>query len=71
MIDNFGGFREKTRMKYDDIILKYVREGTGYGMYLAVTAAGYGMAEIPEELQIIYGLQSVWNKAIDSDIWKF
>ena len=47
MIDNFGGFREKTRMKYDDIILKYVREGTGYGMYLAVTAAGYGMAEIP------------------------
>ena len=34
-------------MKYDDIILKYVREGTGYGMYLAVTAAGYGMAEIP------------------------
>ena len=47
VIDNFGGFREKTRMKYDDIILKYVREGTGYGMYLAVTAAGYGMAEIP------------------------
>ena len=24
-----------------------------------------------DELQIIYGLQSVWNKAIDSDIWKF
>ena len=24
-----------------------------------------------EELQIIYGLQSAWNKVIDSDIWKF
>lgn len=47
VIDNLGSLREKTGMKYDDVLARYVREGVGYGMYLAVTAAGYGMAEIP------------------------
>ena len=50
VIDNFSSFREKTGMKYDDIILKYVREGTGYGMFLVLTAAGYGISEIPNRI---------------------
>ena len=47
VIDNLGSMREKTGMKYDDVLARYVREGVGYGMYLAVTAAGYGISEIP------------------------
>ena len=47
VIDNFGGFREKSGCRYDETVLRMVREGTGYGIYLAVTAAGYGISEIP------------------------
>lgn len=47
VIDNLGGLRERTGGKYDDVLTKYVREGVGYGMYLAVSAAGYGISEIP------------------------
>lgn len=47
VIDNFAGFREKSGGRYDDAVLRLVREGTGYGIYLAVTSAGYGISEIP------------------------
>ena len=50
IIDNFAAFREKTRNVYDDVILRLVREGVGYGIFLVVTAAGFGMAEIPSRI---------------------
>lgn len=50
VVDNFAAFREKTKNKYDDVILRLAREGVGYGMFLVVTAAGFGMAEIPSRI---------------------
>ena len=50
VVDNFSAFREKTKNKYDDVILRLAREGVGYGMFLVITAAGFGMAEIPSRI---------------------
>ena len=49
-VDNYAAFREKTKNKYDEVMLRLAREGVGYGMFLAVTAAGFGMAEIPSRM---------------------
>lgn len=46
VIDNYGGLREKTESRYDDALLRLAKEGPGYGMYLAISAAGYGVSEI-------------------------
>lgn len=50
VIDNVSNFREKSHNKYDDIIFRLAREGVGYGMYLAVSAAGFGSGEIPSRI---------------------
>lgn len=50
VIDNLGAFREKTKYIYDDLLLRLAREGVGYGMFLVVSAAGFGMSEIPSRL---------------------
>lgn len=50
VIDNMASFREKTKYVYDDIILRLAREGVGYGIYMIVSAAGFGMAEIPSRI---------------------
>lgn len=50
VIDNFAAFREKSKNIYDDVILRLVREGVGYGIFLAVTAAGFGVSEIPSRI---------------------
>lgn len=50
VIDNFSNFREKSHCKYDDIIFRLSREGVGYGIYLAVSAAGFGSGEIPARI---------------------
>ncbi|MEZ3487901.1 MAG: type VII secretion protein EssC [Lachnospiraceae bacterium] len=50
VIDNVGSLREKSKFIYDDILLRLAREGVGYGMFLAVSAAGFGMSEIPSRL---------------------
>lgn len=50
VVDNFAAFREKTKNAYDDVLLRLVREGVGYGIFLVVTAAGFGMAEIPSRI---------------------
>lgn len=49
-LDNYSSFREKTKNKYDDVIMRLAREGVGYGIYLVITAAGFSMAEIPSRL---------------------
>ncbi len=47
VIDNLGGFRSKTEGKYDDFLIRISKEGTGYGIFLVLSAAGFGSAEIP------------------------
>lgn len=49
-IDNFGAFREKTENKYDDKVLRLAKEGVGYGIYLAVSAAGFATTEISSKI---------------------
>lgn len=47
VIDNYASFREKTGDRYDAQITRLVREGVGYGIYLVISAAGFGMSDIP------------------------
>lgn len=49
-IDNYANFREKTGSKYDDIILKLAKEGTGYGIHLLFTAGGYSSSDLPSKV---------------------
>ena len=50
VIDNFAGFRDKTDNAYEDSVIRLSREGAGYGVYLAITSAGFGLAEIPNRI---------------------
>lgn len=50
VIDNYTGFRTKTGDKYDEILLRLSREGVGYGIFLAVSAAGFGINDIPSRI---------------------
>ena len=50
VIDNLAGFREKTGEAYDQELIRLAREGAAYGVYLFVTAAGFGISEIPSRL---------------------
>lgn len=47
VIDNYPLFREKTEDKFDSVVSRVVREGAGYGIYLVLSATGFGMSEIP------------------------
>lgn len=49
-IDNYANFRDKSAGKYDEAILRLVREGVGYGIYLLVSSAGFGVSEIPSRI---------------------
>ena len=49
-IDNLGSFREKTENRYDDRLLRILKEGVGYGIYLAISAAGFSTAEISSKM---------------------
>lgn len=48
VIDNYSNFREKTANRFDDNLLRLSREGVGYGIFLAVSSAGFGSGEIPQ-----------------------
>lgn len=50
IIDNYTGFRTKTNDKYDDVLLRLTREGVGYGIFLVVSAAGFGINDIPSRV---------------------
>lgn len=47
IIDNFGAFNEKTEEKYLQDIITLSKEGVGHGIYLLLTANGFGSADIP------------------------
>lgn len=50
VIDNIGNFREKTGGRFDDMLLRLSREGLSYGIFLVVTAAGFGASELPSRI---------------------
>lgn len=50
VIDNVASFRAKTNSFYDDLILNILKEGTNYGIFFVVTAAGFAMNEIPSRM---------------------
>lgn len=50
VIDNYAGFKEKTDEHYDDMIKQLAKEGLSYGIFLMVTAGGFGTSEIPSRL---------------------
>lgn len=54
-IDNYAGFAEKTEGKFDQFILRLSREGVGFGIYLMISAAGFGMNEIPNRMADNFG----------------
>lgn len=50
VIDNYANFKEKTENKYEDILIRISREGAGYGIYLIMSSAGFGMSEIQNRI---------------------
>lgn len=50
VIDNMAAFRNKTNMKYDDLLMTLLKEGSGYGIFFIVTAASFGSSEIPNRM---------------------
>lgn len=50
VIDNFAGFKEKTENAYEDILIHLAREGVSYGIFLVISSAGFGMAEIQNRI---------------------
>ncbi len=50
VIDNYAGFRTKTNDKFDDVLLRLSREGVGYGIFLVISAAGFGINDIPSRI---------------------
>lgn len=49
-IDNMAAFRNKTNGLYEDLMMTLLKEGAGYGIFFIVTAAGFGLSEIPTRM---------------------
>lgn len=47
VIDNFSAFKEKTEDIYEKLIIQLSKEGVGHGIFLLISAGGFGMNEIP------------------------
>lgn len=50
VLDNFANFRGQTDCRYDDLFIQMTKEGVGYGIYIVLTAAGFGTLEIPSRI---------------------
>lgn len=50
VIDNYSNFRNKTNNIYEDVILQLSKDGVGYGIFLVMTAGGFGALEIPTRI---------------------
>ena len=50
VIDNFAGFKDKTENAYEYTLIRVAREGVGYGVFLVLSSAGFGMAEIQNRI---------------------
>lgn len=49
-IDNYANFREKTDNRYEDVVMHIAHDGVGYGIFLAITAGGFGSTEIQNKV---------------------
>lgn len=49
-IDNYANFREKTENRYEDVMMHIAHDGVGYGIFLAITAGGFGSTEIQNRI---------------------
>ena len=49
-MDNYANFREKTDNRYEDVMMHIAHDGVGYGIFLAMTAGGFGSTEIQTKL---------------------
>lgn len=49
-IDNFSAFKEKTEDAYEKLIVQLSKEGVGHGIFLLLSAGGFGMNEIPNRI---------------------
>lgn len=50
IIDNFGAFNEKTEEKFFQNIITISKEGVGHGIYLMLSANGFGSSDIPNRV---------------------
>lgn len=50
VIDNYASFREKTGDAYAANVLRLAKQGSAFGIYLMVSAAGTGSSEVPMAL---------------------
>lgn len=50
VIDNYAGFREKSQDVYEASMMRLAKEGVGYGVFLLISAAGFGISEIPSRM---------------------
>lgn len=49
-IDNYAAFREKTGDAYDREIMTLARDGAAYGIFLIISAGGFGSSELPNRI---------------------
>lgn len=49
-IDNFSAFKEKTADVYEKVIIQLSKEGVSHGIFLLLSAGGFGMNEIPNRI---------------------
>ena len=61
VVDNYAGFKEKTDAKYEAQMMQISREGASCGIYLLLSAAGFGMSEISnrmsDNLRTVFSLE--------------
>ena len=50
VVDNYANLKEKTQNAFEESFIRIAREGAGYGIYLLISAAGFGLAEIPSRI---------------------
>lgn len=50
LIDNYSNFKSKTNNMYEDMLLQLSRDGVSYGIFLVITAGGFGALEIPNRI---------------------
>lgn len=50
VVDNYANIKEKTQNLYEEDFIRIAREGAGYGIYLLMSSAGFGISEIPNRI---------------------
>lgn len=50
IVDNFSAFMEKTGGIYEHLLIQLSKEGVGHGIFLLLSAGGFGMNEIPNRI---------------------